>query len=470
MYKHIFDPTILRSYDIRGIFEKTLNKNDAFMLGYFFGMTIKNNNLSKDKPLIVIGMDGRLSSPLLENNLNDGLKKSGCNIYRIGMGPTPMLYFASHHFKADGAIQVTGSHNPKNYNGFKIVMNQKSFFGEDIQQLGELAKTGLDQIYDGTSTKININDAYIEKITEPINVINHELANKTIVWDCGNGAAGPSIDIITKKLPGNHIVLFSKVDGNFPNHHPDPTDESTLKSLSSKMKEVNADLGIGFDGDGDRLGVIDKQGRPVAGDLLTAFLSKSLNIKNKKNKTVILDIKSSHIAYNQIFKNGLNVEIWKTGHSHIKKRMKDINAPLAGEMSGHIFFADVYYGYDDALYASVRLLKLLAKGYKLDEFISSLPLTFASPEIKINCSDNKKFDLIASISKKTLKDYLPADVITLDGIRAQNKFGWWLIRASNTEAAIVIRFEGNSQKNKDLLLLEVQKRLKNEGLTWEFNK
>ena len=271
-------------------------------------------------------------------------------------------------------------------------------------------------------------------------------------------------------MPGNHIVLFSEVDGNFPNHHPDPTDASTLKLLLSKMKEVKADLGIGFDGDGDRLGVIDKQGRPIAGDLLTAFLSKSLNIKNEKNKTVILDIKSSHIAFNKILENGFNAEIWKTGHSQIKKRMKEINAPLAGEMSGHIFFADNYYGYDDALYASIRLLKLLASGYNLEEFISSLPLTFASPEIKVNCSDKIKFDLIARVSKQTLKDYLPSDVITLDGIRVQNKYGWWLIRASNTEAAIVVRFEGNSQKSKDLLLLEVQKRLKEEGLTWEFNK
>ena len=470
MYKHTFNTNILRSYDIRGIFDKTLKKNDAFMLGYFFGITVKNNNLLNDKPLIVIGMDGRLSSPLLESCLNDGLKKSGCDVYRIGMGPTPMLYFASHHFNADGAIQVTGSHNPKNYNGFKMVMNQKSFFGEDIIQLGELAKAGIDEIHNGNSKKVNINDAYIEKIIEPIHNINSELINKTIVWDCGNGAVGPSIDVITKKLPGNHIVLFSEVDGNFPNHHPDPTDPSTLKFLSSKMKEVNADLGIGFDGDGDRLGVIDKQGRPIAGDLLTAFLSKSLNIETTKNKTIILDIKSSYVAYNKILENGLNAEIWKTGHSHIKKRMKEINAPLAGEMSGHIFFADTYYGYDDALYASIRLLKLLASGHKLEEFISSLPLTFASPEIKVNCCDEIKFDLIASIVKQALKDYLPANVITFDGIRAQNKYGWWLIRASNTEAAIIVRFEGTSQKNKDSLLLEVQKRLKNEGLTLEFNK
>ena len=470
MYKHIFDPTILRLYDIRGIVNKTLNSNDAFMLGYFFGVTVKQNNLSKNKPLIVIGMDGRLSSPLLENYLNDGLKQSGCDVYRIGMGPTPMLYFASHHFNADGAIQVTGSHNPKDYNGFKIVIDQKSFFGENIIQLGELAKTGMNEVYEGKKKKVNINDVYIEEILKPISGVSSKLANKTIIWDCGNGAAGPSIDIITKKLPGNHIVLFSEVDGNFPNHHPDPTDVSTLKFLSSKMKELKADLGIGFDGDGDRLGVIDKQGRPIAGDLLTAFLSKSLNIQNDNNKTVILDIKSSHTAYNKILENGLNAEIWKTGHSQIKKRMKEINAPLAGEMSGHIFFADDYYGYDDALYASIRLLKLLANGYNLEEFISSLPLTFASPEIKLNCSDNIKFDLVARVLKQALKDYLPTDIITLDGVRVQNKFGWWLIRPSNTEAAVVIRFEGNSQKNKDLLLLEVQQRLNNEGLTWEFNK
>ena len=469
MLQHIFDPTILRSYDIRGIYEKTLNKEDAFMLGFFYGITVKKKLPTKENPLIVIGMDGRLSSPILEENPNAGLEKSGCEVYRIGLSPTPMLYFASHFFKADGAIQITGSHNPKDYNGFKIVLDQNSFFGEDIQKLGKLAKEGFPETYLGFSKSVSINDQYIEKIIEPIKDIDKKLANKTIVWDCGNGASGPSVEMLTKKISGNHIVLFSEVDGNFPNHHPDPTDESTLKILSDKMKEVNADIGIGFDGDGDRIGVIDKKGRPIAGDLLTAFLSNSLEIKDKENQTVILDIKSSYVAYDKIISFGLNAEIGKTGHSNIKKRIKEINSPLAGEMSGHIFFADKYYGYDDALYASIRIISLMANDNSLDDFISTLPKTYVSPEIKLYCSDKIKFKLINRLVDKVLKDYNPENVITLDGVRAKNEMGWWLIRASNTEEAIVVRFEGKSEKDQDKLLIEVKERLKNEGLTWEYS-
>jgi len=469
MLQHIFDPTILRSYDIRGIYGKTLNKEDAFMLGFFYGITVKKKIPTKENPLIVIGMDGRLSSPILEENLNAGLEKSGCEVYRIGLSPTPMLYFASHFFKADGAIQITGSHNPKDYNGFKIVLGQNSFFGEDIQKLGKFAKEGYSETYLGLSKSVSINDQYIEKIIEPIKGIDKKLVNKTIVWDCGNGASGPSVEMLTKKISGNHIVLFSEVDGNFPNHHPDPTDESTLKILSDKMKEVNADIGIGFDGDGDRIGVIDKKGRPIAGDLLTAFLSNSLEIKDKENQTVILDIKSSYVAYDKIISFGLNAEIGKTGHSNIKKRIKEINSPLAGEMSGHIFFADKYYGYDDALYTSIRIISLMANDNSLDDFISTLPKTYVSPEIKLYCSDKIKFKLINRLVDKVLKDYNPENVITLDGVRAKNEMGWWLIRASNTEEAIVVRFEGKSEKDQDKLLMEVKERLKNEGLTWEYS-
>jgi phosphomannomutase len=414
-------------------------------------------------------MDGRLSSPILEENLNAGLEKSGCEVYRIGLSPTPMLYFASHFFKADGAIQITGSHNPKDYNGFKIVLGQNSFFGEDIQKLGKFAKEGYSETYLGLSKSVSINDQYIEKIIEPIKGIDKKLVNKTIVWDCGNGASGPSVEMLTKKISGNHIVLFSEVDGNFPNHHPDPTDESTLKILSDKMKEVNADIGIGFDGDGDRIGVIDKKGRPIAGDLLTAFLSNSLEIKDKENQTVILDIKSSYVAYDKIISFGLNAEIGKTGHSNIKKRIKEINSPLAGEMSGHIFFADKYYGYDDALYTSIRIISLMANDNSLDDFISTLPKTYVSREIKLYCSDKIKFKLINRLVDKVLKDYNPENVITLDGVRAKNEMGWWLIRASNTEEAIVVRFEGKSEKDQDKLLMEVKERLKNEGLTWEYS-
>ena len=465
MYKHQFDQTILRSYDIRGVFEKTLNVEDAFMLGFFFGITAKDQNPPKENPLIIIGMDGRLSSPILEENLSRGLEEAGCEVYRIGLGPTPMLYFASHYFKADGAIQITGSHNPKNYNGFKIVLNQNPFFGEDIQNLGLFAQKGFAYAKKGSSKRVNINEKYIEKLIEPLKKISKSLDNKTLIWDCGNGACGPSIESITRNLPGKHIILYSDVDGNFPNHHPDPTDVSTLETLFKKMKEANADLGIAFDGDGDRIGVMDKNGYPVPGDLLTAFLANS--IKDKVNKTVILDIKSSNVAYEKIMSLGFNAEIGKTGHSNIKKRIKEINAPLAGEMSGHIFFADNYFGFDDAIYASIRLIELLANDISLHEFISSLPVTYPSREIKVYCPDNVKFKTMENISNEVLKNYNSKDIITIDGIRAKNKFGWWLIRASNTEEALVVRFEGNSAEDKIELFNEVKHLLNNEGLTLE---
>ncbi len=465
MYKHTFDNTILRSYDIRGIYGKTLTDKDAFMLGFFFGITVRKKNLHKKYPLIIIGMDGRLSSPKLEKKLNEGLKNSGCEIYRIGLGPTPMLYFASYYYRADGAIQVTGSHNPKDYNGFKIVLDQNSFFGEDIQKLGRFARKGSSKIYDGFSKSVKINSKYINEIIKPLKNNEGKLAEKTIIWDCGNGASGPSVEMITKKIPGKHIVLYSDVNGNFPNHHPDPTDESTLKILLKKMKEKSADLGIAFDGDGDRIGVIDKKGRPVAGDLLTAFLANSINTNDKRQQTIILDIKSSYIAYENIISLGFKAEIGKTGHSNIKKRIKEIESPLAGEMSGHIFFGDTYFGFDDALYASIRLLSLIADNIELDKFLSTLPKTFVSPEIKVFCSDKIKFLTIDNISKNVFKRYNSNEVITLDGLRVKNNHGWWLIRASNTEEALIVRFEGKSDKDKDILFLEVKNLLENEGLT-----
>ena len=467
MYKHTFDNTILRSYDIRGIYGVNLSDKDAFMLGFFFGITVRKKNPDKKHPLIVIGMDGRLSSPMLEEKLNEGLKNSGCEIYRIGLCPTPMLYFASNFYKADGAIQVTGSHNPKDYNGFKIVLNQNSFFGEDIKKLGQFSSKGYSKTYDGFSKSVEVNNHYINEIIKPFKNIKKQFFEKTIVWDCGNGASGPSVETMTKKIPGNHIVLYSDVDGNFPNHHPDPTDESTLKILLKKMNEVDAELGIAFDGDGDRIGVVDKQGRSVAGDLLTAFLANSITRNDKENQTIILDIKSSYIAYESIISLGFKAEIGKTGHSNIKKRIKEIKSPLAGEVSGHIFFGDIYFGYDDALYASIRLLSLMANNFELDKFVSTLPKTFISSEIKVFCSDQIKFLTINNISKNVFEKYNSNDVITLDGLRVNNNHGWWLIRASNTEEALIVRFEGKSEKDKNELFLEVKNLLKEEGLTLE---
>lgn len=453
--------SIFREYDIRGTYPEQINESSIKLIAHAIAIRCKKDGVNT----LVVGRDGRLSGPSLLDAFCSGLLESGINVNNIGLVTSPLLYYAAKKSISKSGVMITGSHNPKNYNGIKMVINDNPISGTEIYSL--ISNKDIDQVKNGEIEYSDIKSEYIDEVCKNIFIKKPE--SLKIVLDCGNGSAGCIAPDLFKKLGFNVIELFSEVDGNFPNHHPDPTDESTLKILSDKMKEVNADIGIGFDGDGDRIGVIDKKGRPIAGDLLTAFLSNSLEINDKENQTVILDIKSSYVAYDKIISFGLNAEIGKTGHSNIKKRIKEINSPLAGEMSGHIFFADKYYGYDDALYTSIRIISLMANDNNLDDFISTLPKTYVSPEIKLYCSDKIKFQLINRLIDKVLKDYNPENVITLDGVRAKNEMGWWLIRASNTEEAIVVRFEGKSEKDQDKLLIEVKERLKNEGLTWEYS-
>jgi len=455
------NPQIFREYDIRGVVGPDLTPETVQYIGQAIGTYMKRQG----GKTLVMGWDIRSSSIEFRDILSKALTSTGCDVVDIGKVPTPVSYFALHHLKADGGVMITGSHNPPEFNGFKISQGQNSLYGEKIQELKKMIDAKDFETGSGKVEQANIMESYMDHICSILNISR----KVKVVVDGGNGCFGITGPQLLRKLGQEPIEIFCEPDGTFPNHHPDPTDESTLKILSDKMKEVNADIGIGFDGDGDRIGVIDKKGRPIAGDLLTAFLSNSLEIKDKENQTVILDIKSSYVAYDKIISFGLNAEIGKTGHSNIKKRIKEINSPLAGEMSGHIFFADKYYGYDDALYASIRIISLMANDNSLDDFISTLPKTYVSPEIKLYCSDKIKFKLINRLVDKVLKDYNPENVITLDGVRAKNEMGWWLIRASNTEEAIVVRFEGKSEKDQDKLLIEVKERLKNEGLTWEYS-
>ena len=312
--RHTFDKTILREYDIRGIVGDNLNNKDAKMLGYFFGSIVKIN--TDTKPTIVVSRDGRLSSEILSSNLLNGLKKAGANIIDIGLNPTPVLYFANKYFSADAAIQVTGSHNPKNYNGFKIIANNKSFFGKDIQSLNDFAKKGSDKVFNGKITKKHIKSEYIKRILEPLQGDKNDILNKKfIIWDCCNGATGEIIEKLTKSIPGKHKVLFSEIDGNFPNHPPDPTKLENLRVLKKTILNSNADYGIAFDGDGDRITIMTNQGNLISGDILTAFLAKSITDKSNE---IILDVKSGLAAINSIEKDNFKVDIFRTGHSHIK--------------------------------------------------------------------------------------------------------------------------------------------------------
>ena len=460
---HIFHPTILRAYDIRGIVGETLHVEDARAIGHAFGL------LFEAGARIAIGRDGRLSSPDLATALSEGLVDAGCHVLDIGVGPTPMLYFADVALSCAGAIQVTGSHNPPTHNGFKMVRAHRPFYGADIQQLGTDALT-LKRRAGGRYETQDIIDLYTEKLADQA-----DFGNLSAVWDTGNGAAGPALISMLEKIdksasekPAQHC-LFTEIDGTFPNHHPNPVDPETLDILRDKVNEMGADLGIGFDGDGDRIGVIDQKGRQVAGDLLTALLAHDV-LERHPGAPILFDVKSSELALELVRQAGGKPMLWKTGHSHMKEKMREIGAPIAGEMSGHIFIKDRYYGFDDALYVAMRLVSLLnQKQLSMADFLDSLPDLHASAEIGIACPDEEKFALIDRLSAK-LKANLP-DGYTLtdiDGVRLGNADGWWLLRPSNTEAKLVTRAEGRTADLLEKHLKMVQNALKEEGLDWSY--
>ena len=410
---------------------------------------------------VVVGRDGRLSSLALSNALIEGLVKAGGNVLNIGCGPTPMLYFAGVRLKCDGAIQVTGSHNPPSHNGFKMVMNGSSFFGEEIQNLGKISAAGVISSDGGTLTNTNIFDQYVSRLSEQA-----DAGDLSVVWDCGNGASGPAINALTNKLSGKHKILFAEIDGNFPNHHPNPVDSETLNILRRYVAETEAEIGIGFDGDGDRIGVIDKKGRLVPGDLLTAYLAQDILIR-KPGSPVILDVKSSDMALDLIRQAGGIPEIWKTGHSHMKARLKKINAPIAGEMSGHIFISDDFYGFDDALYVATRVIsQMVRSGQSITDFVDKLAPQHATPEIHISCSDSEKFTFMERLANYAKRIYSKENLILIDGVRVRTNDGWWLVRASNTEGALVLRAEGNNVKSLNRLVKNIESALAAVGIDW----
>ena len=456
MNSHRFDSTILRAYDIRGIVGETLTAADAFAIGMSF-ITIQKDRGFGSR--VAVGRDGRLSSPELSAALIEGLIAGGAEVSNIGCGPTPMLYFAAHELETGGAIQVTGSHNPPTHNGFKMVMGGLSFFGDDITNLGRLSLQGVDRIAGGSVTDVDIQPAYLARISSKARA-----DGLTVIWDCGNGASGPVTDAVAANLAGTHKVLFSDIDGTFPNHHPNPVDPETLDLLRAEVASLNADLGIGFDGDGDRIGVIDAKGRQVPGDLLTAFLAQDVASRHK-GKPILLDVKSSDTALQLISNSGADAGIWKTGHSHMKKRMKEVSAPLAGEMSGHIFIADNYLGFDDAIYAAIRVLtQMVETGQSITDYMDTLPVQHATPELRIECEDTVKFDVMNRIRDHVFASHDAVNVTDIDGIRLRTERGWWLVRASNTEAALVARAEAANEADLNDLKGDLSAVLQSAGL------
>ena len=339
---HRFDPTALREYDIRGIVGKTLGTEDARAIGRGFATRVRRAGGTR----VAVGYDGRISSPDMEAALVEGLLASGVDVVRVGLGPTPMLYWAEATLEVDGGVQVTGSHNPADYNGFKMVLQHKPFFGEDIIDLGRLAAEGDWEEGAGTASSADIMDAYVERLQA-----GYAGGAYRIGWDAGNGAAGPVIEKLVKTLPGEHHLLFTDIDGNFPNHHPDPTEEKNLADLKRLVAEKKLDFGLAFDGDGDRIGAIDGEGRVIWGDQLLSILAEPV-LKELPGATIIADVKASQMLFDRVAELGGTPVMWKTGHSLIKTKMRETDAPLAGEMSGHIFFAHEWYGFDDAVYAA----------------------------------------------------------------------------------------------------------------------
>ena len=461
-HQHKFHPTILRAYDIRGIVGTTLFDEDAFAIGAGFAHMIAER-LGLTSPKIAVGYDGRISSPELAAALTQGLIQGGAQVVEIGMGPTPMLYFADRTYACDGAIQITGSHNPKDYNGFKMVCAHQSFYGDDITALGALMAQGIVLPEKGSSKTQSVFDDYIARLAQDsAPLLGH------FVWDTGNGAAGPAVRALLAKLAGTHDLLFEEVDGTFPNHHPDPVDPHTLTFLREACAASDALCGLGFDGDGDRLGMIDAKGRQVPGDILTAFLALEF-LSRRPNEVILFDVKSSAAAMALVAQAGGQPQIWKTGHSHMKSRMVEIGCELAGEMSGHIFIKDGYYGFDDALYVAVRVLAAMAHtGQTITQFMDHLPPSFTSPECRVACDDEVKFAMMAQLAATAKDRYGDRDVLLIDGIRVQDKSGWWLIRASNTEACLVVRAEGVDKAALDEKITELKALLASASIIWDY--
>jgi phosphomannomutase len=451
---HKLDPSILREYDIRGIVGGTVHAADARAIGRTFGTLVRRKGGSR----VALGYDGRLSSPELAAACIEGLTSAGVDVTNIGLAATPMLYFSVYHLDADGGIMITGSHNPPDYNGFKMMMGKKSFFGADIQTLGAMAAKADWESGQGRAEKKDILAAYAARLLKDVKPGK----KLKVAWDTGNGAVGVSIRAVVDKLPGEHFVLNEKVDGTFPSHHPDPTVPKNLEQLVAEVRKRGCDLGIAFDGDGDRIGAIDGKGRILWGDQLLVLWSRDV-LKTHPGATIIADVKASQVLFDEIAKAGGKPMMFKTGHSLIKSKMAEVGAPLAGEMSGHIFFADIFYGFDDALYCGLRLLNIVANSdQSLADMRDGLPQPVNTPELRFDCPDEAKFRIVDEVKARLLK--AGAKLSDIDGVRVSTADGWWLLRASNTQPVLVARCEAADEAGLERLMSDLKTALSASGV------
>lgn len=456
------NPSIFREYDIRGTYGETLSDEDAYRIGKNYAATLKTG-------VVAVGFDGRKSSPALSSALIRGISESGIDVINIGLVPTPALYFAVFYLNLDGGIMVTGSHNPPDQNGFKLMLDKESMHGKAIKKLAEVTRQQSGQ---GRVEKQDLREEYLKRITSGIKPYKFHIA-----YDPANGAGGEVVEMLAKKLSGHYSLINSKIDGTFPSHHADPTVEANLEQLKEIVKTNNADVGFAFDGDADRVGIIDNLGRPIWGDQILAILAREV-LKTHPGSNIVVDVKTSRAVMEYIKKHGGRPVIWKCGHSLIKAMMKELDSPLAGEMSAHIFFADKYFGYDDGIYAAIRFLEVMrSTGKTSAELLDELPKMVTSHEYKMVVDERRKFlymeelkNLIAphpAFAAEAQKDVSLGDghAILVDGIRMERPYGWWLVRASNTGANIIARYEADTEANFTKIRLDLNSYLAKIGLS-----
>ncbi len=424
---------MFREYDIRGIAERELPDDGVEALGQAAGTYLQRHGGRK----VNLGRDTRLSSPRLRDALLRGLVKGGCEVTDLGVVPTPVLYYSVFHLKADGAVMITGSHNPPEFNGFKVVCGSSTIHGEAIQEVRRMIEAGDLARGEGSAATADAVTPYVEEVAAQF----HFPRRVRVAVDAGNGTAGPVMHRILERLDVEATEMFFEMDGRFPNHHPDPTVPKNLEPLIAKVRETGADLGIAFDGDTDRIGVVDDRGAVIYGDQLMIVYAREI-LSRKPGATFIGEVKCSQLMYDDIAAHGGNPIMWKTGHSLIKAKMKETRAELAGEMSGHMFFADRYYGFDDALYAACRLMEIVAQsGKPLSSQLADLPKTVTTPEIRFDCPDELKFEVVRRAGDELRSRHKTVDV---DGVRVLFPHGWGLVRASNTQPVLVMRFEATT--------------------------
>jgi phosphomannomutase/phosphoglucomutase len=437
---------IFREYDIRGIADKDLTDSTALLIGKAIGTFVR----AKNGKTFTVGRDCRLSGPRIRKALVEGLVSTGLEVIDIGLVPTPLLYFSVFHLDTDGGVQITGSHNPPEHNGLKICVGKTTLHGHEIQELKELIKAGSFASGKGSFREVDLKKDYCDHIKE---IVKHTFPLKVVI-DCSNGAAGVVAPQLFRDLGCEVIDLLSEPDGRFPVHPPDPTEPESQAFLASEVKRQKAHVGIGFDGDADRLVAIDATGKALFGDELLVLYSRSL-LRENPGAAVISEVKASHRLFQDIERHGGKPILWKTGHSLIKAKMKETGALLAGEMSGHMFFKDRYFGFDDAIYAAARLFEILSESKKTPlQLLADLPPSFCTPEIRMECADDKKFEVV-SRAKRQLEDK-GYRVNPIDGARVEFEDGWGLVRASNTQAVLVLRFEATSERRLNEIKSEIE--------------